>query len=396
MRVLYRIGFILIIVVVILFSAAAFSRSVSFAGVEKVRTNMENSGKGGVPTTSMPAGTHKKYQVGYRVLEISTTDYENKKVSVDVAVWYPSSENEKSFQYTYGKNQVRTEIALNGKPASGKFPLVIYSHGATGCGLSMAFLTEKLASEGFIVASPDYPDEYYLCRTKGDLPKQKIFYKLKMLKWIKDLNDHMLGVKSYRPQLAYRPNLVKAVINEILDENKDADSPFYGLVNGNEIGMVGHSFGAWTSILVGGADLTYKDPRVKAIVSYSSPVYEGVFELSEMANIRIPAMFMYGEKEARRRGENDRQLYDWVNAPKFLLQIKGAGHLTFSGGVREEFSSISEYRLKDPIRAAIVDYTVAFFEYYLKNDNEARKQLDIQSKALVLYRKDFSGANSTP
>ena len=315
----------------------------------------------------------------------------------NIAVWYPSSEKGKPFQYTYGKNRVETEVALNGKPATGKFPLIIYSHGATGCGLSMAFLTEELAREGFVVAAPDYPDEYYGCRVTGDLPKQNIIYELKMLKWVKGLKDSMLrSGKAYRPNLAYRPMLAKETINRLLAENRDTESPFYGLINENEIGMVGHSFGAWTSILVGGADPSYKDPRVKAVVSFSSPVHEGVFEPSEMANIHIPIMFMYGEKESKNRDMNDKKLYDKVNAPKFLLEIKGASHLTFSGGIRKEFSMISEYRLQDPKRATIVNYCVAFLDYYIKDDKGAKKQLEVKSNGLVSYLKDFGTSGVSP
>lgn len=396
MRVINGNVYFLVFLIIIFFSTFACSHARSFAESEQIREDAKILRKAEETISPLPVETQQNYQVGYRVLDISTTDFSGKKVLVDIGVWYPSSEKGKPFQYTYGKNRVETEVALNGKPATGKFPLIVYSHGATGCGLSMAFLTEQLAREGFVVAAPDYPDEYYLCRTKRDMPKRKILYKLKMLKWIKDLNDHMLGVRSYRPKLAYRPMLAKATIDLLLAENRNPESPFHGLINESEIGLVGHSFGAWTSILVGGGDPSYKDPRVKAIVSFSSPVYKGVYEPSDMANIRIPAMFIYGEKESKHRDKNDQMLYDEVNAPKFLLQIKGANHLTFSGGIRKEFSTISDYRLKDPIRATIVNYTVAFLNYYIKKDKGAKRQLEVKSDGLVSYLKDFGVSDVNP
>ena len=50
---------------------------------------------------------------------------------------------------------------------NGLFPLIIFSHGAFMCGTQSLFFTEHLASEGFIVAAPDYPDDANLCNTNG-------------------------------------------------------------------------------------------------------------------------------------------------------------------------------------------------------------------------------------
>jgi dienelactone hydrolase len=388
---------VVIIVIVIQFSAAILFSGALMAGGERGREAAAMSGKEGGPISPMSVKTEGIYQAGYRVLEITTTDAKGEKASVGVAVWYPSAQKEEPFQYIYGENKIETNVALNGKPASGEFPLILYSHGAMGCGLSMAFLTEKLAREGFIVAAPDYPDQYCVCRILDTLPKQNLRYKVRMLKWVKALNVEMLRRgKAYRPNLAYRPRLAKITIDRLLAENRASESPFNGSINENKIGMVGHSFGAWTSMLLGGADPDYKDSRVKAIVCFSGPVHEGVYQRSEVASIHIPVMFMYGEDEERFRGDDKMVLYEPANSPKFLLEIKGADHLTFSGGIREEFSKMSDYTRKDPQRAAIVEYTIAFLQYYLKEDKEAKKQLEVASDEVISYVKDFSSPDSKP
>jgi predicted dienelactone hydrolase len=333
------------------------------------------------------------FHVGYMISKMSAPNSKGDMVDVDIAVWYPSDDEGKPFQYTFGTNKVSTEIAVNGKPASGSFPLIIYSHGATGCGLSMAFLTERLASEGFIVAAPDYTDEFYGARIRATVPKQTFMKKIKMLSWMKELKEYQLnkGGKVYRHEfLAYRLKQTRLTIDKLINENHDRDSALHNSINENAIGMMGHSFGAWTAILVGGADTIYHDKRVKAIVPFSGPVNKSVYELDEIGNIQIPVMFMFGGEEPKVGRMSDREiLYDRAHSPKFLLEIKGADHFTFSGGIRKEFPTIYDYVLRDSRRATIMEYTVGFFNYYLKNDKSAEEILRIKSGALVSYEKEF-------
>jgi len=339
------------------------------------------------------ADQEDKQPVGYKILDTSAPSLQGKSARIDIAVWYPTADEPKPFQYVYEKNRVATKIAVDAKSVSGPLPLIIYSHGATGGGLSASFLTERLAREGFVVAAPDYEDKYYAARIRKSIPRQTARLKLKMLKWMRELKEHQLnrGGKTYRRKvLGYRPKTAKLVIDRLLRENRDPKSPLYNVINDHEIGLVGHSFGAWTSILVGGADPIYYDARAKAIVALSGPCNENVYERNELGNIHIPIMFMFGGEEPKVGRMSDRELlYDRANPPKFLLEINGADHFTFSGGIRKEFRTISEYVTKDPRRAAIVEYTVAFFKYYLKKDKEARKQLGSKSDALGMYVREL-------
>jgi hypothetical protein len=100
-------------------------------------------------------------------------------------------------------------------------------------------------------------------------------------------------------------------------------------------------------------------------------------------------MIMFGEKEvAEGRGDDRGLFYDRMTCPKYLLEIANADHFTFSGGVKSEYPSIDEYLADDPRRAAISRYTLAFFEYYLKNDPTAARQLAIQGSSIGGYIKN--------
>jgi len=88
-------------------------------------------------------------KIGYRILELPCTDEHGKRTTTSLAVWYPTDDPERPFQYHFDKNAVKTQVAENGRVAPGKFPLVIHSHGATGSGLNSFFITETMARHGF-------------------------------------------------------------------------------------------------------------------------------------------------------------------------------------------------------------------------------------------------------
>ena len=339
------------------------------------------------------------YSVGYTVLEMRVPDHKGETQTVGVAVWYPTKSQPKPYQYQIAQNQLNSHLALDAKPASGAFPLVIYSHAATGSGLNAIFLTERLASEGFVVAAPDYPDEFCAARILGPQPRFKLGQRRKMMEWLEDIRDRQLNKagKSFRKNLAYRPQQAKKAIDRLLEENRDPKSALNGAIDENRIGAVGHSFGAWTSILIGGADAAFADSRIKAIVALSGPCNDSVYESTELKNIHVPIMFMFGSEEPKVGRASDKVLlYDRANAPKFLLEVAGSDHFTFSGGIRREYRSPSEYLEKDGRRAVIVRYTELFLKYYLYEEREAGKQLQYPSPALVSFTPDFGAGRPSP
>lgn len=80
-----------------------------------------------------------------------------------------------------------------------------------------------------------------------------------------------------------------------------------------------------------------------------------------------------------------------ANAPKILLEIAGADHLTFAGMVVREYSSVGDLLAGDPRRRAIVEYTGAFLDWYLAEIPEAKQVLLILSPQIVSYVGDFAG-----
>jgi predicted dienelactone hydrolase len=334
----------------------------------------------------------REHPVGYRVLSFRHEGWDGEPHQVDVAVWYPTDQKMTPHTYVYGTNPVETRLAEGSPVLDGRFPLVVYSHGATGSGLSMAFLTERLASRGYVVAGIDYPDKLYGARISRRVPWKPGQW-MRRLNWIEEIATYELNEagKAYRrSHLAYRPRIASATIDLMLRHNQDPDSPFHDHIDADRIGLVGHSFGAWTSLLVAGADSVFHDRRAKAVVALSGPSNPNVYEPDELGQIEIPVMFMYGSEEPRvGRGDDKTLLYDRANPPRFLLEIQGTDHLAFSGGIREEYDSIEDYVMKDPRRAAMVLYSTAFLDFFLKGDTTAKKQLEAQTDSVSSYWKDW-------
>lgn len=314
----------------------------------------------------------RPFHVGYTVLHTEATTWDGKVEPTAIAVWYPTNDATARHEYALADNRVASNVAVDGAAAPGRFPLVLFSHGATGSGLGALYLTEWLASQGFVVAAPDYPDKFYAARIENPQPRQNFREKRAMLAWLTDLREFELnkGGKAYRQEkLAYRPHLASKAISQLLNEAERPDSPLHKRVDSTRIAAIGHSFGAWTSLLIGGADPSFADSRIDAVVALSGPVNESVYEPDEIASIRVPVMFQYGGEEPKQGRQSDRKLlYDRARAPKVLTEILEADHFTFSGGIRDEFDTVDEYRVKDSRRNVITSYVDAFLKCFLRDE----------------------------
>jgi len=105
--------------------------------------------------------SNKGLRVGYRAVDLTN----EKGTTVTVAVWYPTVETPKPHHYggpTWGN------VALDAEPYAkeGPYPLLVFSHGYGGGGLSATFLTEPLASRGWLVAAPDHHDRHMAVRIR--------------------------------------------------------------------------------------------------------------------------------------------------------------------------------------------------------------------------------------
>ncbi len=96
------------------------------------------------------------YAVGHVEIDVAYDDPEGLPRTLRTAVWYPASEAAGAYAtYLYGT--ITSEVAReSAPPATGPFPLVVFSHGHQAFAEVSSFLMEHLASHGFVVVAPDH------------------------------------------------------------------------------------------------------------------------------------------------------------------------------------------------------------------------------------------------
>lgn len=161
------------------------------------------------------------YRVGARTHEY----VDARGVEMTLEVWYPALPEDGAVPEDYGQLSIVRD-AYRDAPVDLRlepFPLVAFSHGFGGIRYQSTFLTEHLASHGFVVVAPDHPNN-----TLFDLDS--------------DMTD--------RVALA-RPGDVSSAVDEVA-RWVDEEPEWRGVVDASRFGMVGHSFGGWTTLAVSG------------------------------------------------------------------------------------------------------------------------------------------------
>lgn len=313
--------------------------------------------------------------IGYTIHNFTYRMKDGATKALTIAIWYPAVDAPKTYYYNRGKTpgKVAVDGRIDRNRTGAPYPLVVFSHGYTGCGTQSAYITQYLASRGYIVAAPDHEDAF-VCTIKGGKGQ-----------YIKQDPD-ILVIENF-PE---RPTDLSAVIDEMLRLNKDGNSIFYQAINENTIGVSGHSLGGWNAQVVSGAIEEYKDSRIKAALLLAPSLAD--FELADFGKMDIPVMYLLGEKDLEELvfgGKPRRMGYDNANPPKFLPVVKDAGHFDFADTVCNDYDTIDECQKLSQKAGVILYYSLAFFDRYLKNENNTYKALQFKSPLLTTYEYQF-------
>jgi predicted dienelactone hydrolase len=260
--------------------------------------------------------------------------------------------------------------------AGGPYPVILFSHGFGGNKDAFAPVSRHWASQGYVVVHPTHADG--LNRALGGLQREQApRLPLNRPGWlVASLND---------------PHIVRDRVADlilILDslESLPQTSPaLAGKMDIKSIGVAGHSFGAYTTMLIGGvtADLgqekakSFRDPRVKSmlLISAQGTGQQGLTPES-WKDLQLPMMNITGTRDRGARGQG----LEWKKEPflysppghKYLVVIDGANHFSFGG----RFGGGD-----DAIVTTVKKCTMHFWDAYLKGSAAARNYL--QSEKLV-------------
>lgn len=209
----------------------------------------------------------------------------------------------------------------------GPFPLVVFSHGFTAHGPDYdVVLLRRIAAHGYVVAAPTFP------LSSGGAPGGP-----RLLDYVNQPGD------------------VSFVITKMLRLDR-RDGTLHGVIDREEIGAIGHSLGAITTLGV-----TYNsccaDRRIKAAVPISG--LELPFHDKAWSWPAVPLLLIHGDHDETVPYAGSTLAYAHAKPPKYLLTLLDAPHTPF----------------RVPYQESIVRVVNAFLDGYLKHDRSARHRL---------------------
>jgi len=366
------------------------------------RSEFECGGAGTIPAPSPDqavVSASTTYNVGYRIYSFQYTD-RNETENITTALWYPTQEEAEPYSYPY--NEI-SEVAVNASLdlENWPYPLLLFAHGYSGCGLNTLFFNEYIASQGFIVAAPDFVDtrapdfveQIYGCRISGEESMDRLTILQEAGKLTTYWTNYPESMIYHLPEI--RLGKTSFVIDKMLELDNDSNSSLYGAIDEDAIGMYGHSLGGLTTQGVIGAfpEGGFEDERIKAALIFSAPV---PFE-DNISHIDIPLMVMFGDDDPSHLFPDVPRsaLYDEAKPPKYELVLKNSTHYTFSDPCND-YDTIPDCQESDPHTQVIDDYGLAFFKMYLKGDSDAEEFLNGTAPVIVdIYRKNTTLTTTT-
>lgn len=372
------------------------------------------------------------YNVGVRTLEFvnkNQLDILKSKGDAEVfydrplkvEVWYPALLKDKEAEMTTynevmgSSNDPKRPIipfTYQGRAARGadalneKFPLIIVSHGYLGSRLLLSYLTENLASKGYIVVALDHTESTF--SDAGGFPST----------------------------LLNRSKDVIFMMNQLTIENSKSGFFLKDKIDTDNIGLIGYSMGGYGVLNVAGAgysDASVKlfgamsggskaletrsfsnpnydatvDPRIKAVVAFAPWGMErGVWDAESMKGLKTPTFFVAGSQDDISGYEKGiKAIYTGVvNTDRYLLTYINARHnvapnsppaVTLQPGLHfDEY-----YRYAEPawnerrINNINQHFVTAFLGTHLKKEDH-KKYLDLKPNSNEKTWEGFKNRSS--
>lgn len=351
---------------------------------------------------------------------------------LNVSYWYPVlTSDESTATYISGGgitgNAAVPDLSVDN--SVGPYPLIIFSPGDGAHDDAYYFYLQNLASHGFVVASINHWDATE-CGITGSLVAIAAALVDKAANDTDDFVEELYSswFRSTQFGLTYRPQEIGYVLNQTLAFNDDSTSFLYGAVDTDNIGLSGHSLGAFYSLIIGGgfaincdyplslleadtlnpiltqvsicawpeakalsSPTALHDSRIKAVLSLAPPFFNlNSSEITRAAtSINTPVMIITGN-DASSESNLAPQIdaYDGAPAPKYMVQVSATDHLLVSDAYQFNptlaadlpADDLADFEEKADVYMA---YSAAFFEGYLKQDEDSKEVLTQVSSSFV-------------
>ncbi|MDJ0522530.1 MAG: alpha/beta hydrolase fold domain-containing protein [Planctomycetota bacterium] len=258
------------------------------------------------------------------------------------------------------KRQKDLQVRVTYPTSEGRFPVLVWSHGAGGSKEAYGPLVDHWATHGFVVIQATHADSRKLARQRG-------------------------GLERMFAGFADRPKDVTLVLDSLTTLAKRMKD-WRGTFDTQAIGVGGHSFGAHTSQLVGGvttggvtsgARASHRDARAKAVLLVSPQGRGGELDQASFTTLTVPMLTITGTRDRGRGG----QPFTWRLEP-FSYAPPGDKYAALIDGARHSFGGITGHppnRRTGPANVehvnAVKALSLLFWQAYLRGDDDARALL---------------------
>ncbi|HEY9632043.1 MAG TPA: hypothetical protein V6D14_01470 [Coleofasciculaceae cyanobacterium] len=275
----------------------------------------------------------------------------------------------------------------------GLFPVIIFSHGVGGSKDSFSYLSSFWSSHGYICIHPTHFGS-----------DASVLRKIGLQALIESTNE---------PETwSERPQDISFIIDSL--EKLDQQVPqLQGKINPSFIGVSGHSYGAYTTLLLAGAviampgdeTVSFRDERAGVFLPISPPgTGRQGLHLGSWDRINDPVMTVSGSEDLGLGGKPPSWRMEAFNymppLDKYHVLIKGANHFSFDPDMRGARTPSQRMNRQNPVAGArnlleldnkslikisLQQATMAFWDAYLKFNKSAKQYL--KSDELQTYSK---------
>ena len=371
-----------------------------------------------VPPADAPElAARGKFGVGVRTVEIVNRnqpdilhfDKESGKApradrALTLEVWYPAVippgvEERVDYESAMPGNpapDVPKTFRIHGKalrdavPVKGsQFPLVVVSHGYPGSRTFLTWLTENLASKGYVVAAIDHTDSVFGAQ------------------------------RGFTSTLLNRAADQTFTMDALTARASDNSDFLHGLIDPARVAIVGYSMGGYGALATAGAGYSrnggsaraipggYFDTwlagnptydarprgRIKALVAiapWGAQPPQSNWDSEGLKGLRAPSLFIMGDHDDTSGSASIRKTFEGaVNSDRYLLTFENARHNI--GGNPPPPEALGKFATqaffdepvwrKERIAAINQHFITAFLDLYVKGDESRRDYLKLTEKA---------------
>ncbi len=336
------------------------------------------------------------FPVGVRTFAIVDKNREQKTGGrpLMVEVWYPASgehtgrdlhpDSQDQYHLDGFRGITRPQQAVRdaGPDASAKHPLLVFSHGNSAMRSQSTFYTTHLASHGYVVVAPDHTSNTLAAHMR-----------------MKPKEIHRVQIDA----AYFRPDDVVFLLDEALDLRTELGAFVAPLVDAEKIGISGHSYGGYTTIVS-----SARDRRIRAAVPLAPVGIFGPddFNPLETPNLYanrldygrdVPTLLIAAERDALCLLSGIRRLVAEMPVTVSLAVIADTDHMHFCddglnmhrlaarmvgmlfGGMRApKLSPPDELAEIETVEPCVRSLAVAHFDAVLKGHEPARDWLELE------------------